>query len=167
MLKEKLQNDLNLALREKDELRRVVLSSLVAAIVNKEKEKRTKLSKTTQDVAKLEKLSILTDDEIIEVISSEVKKRKEAIEQYKAGDRQELANKEKKELDILLSYMPEQMDEEKIRDVVKSVISELGIEKDSVEGGKNIGKVMAEVMKKIKGKAEGGIVSKIVKEELS
>ena len=153
MLKEKLQNDLNLALREKDELRRIVLSSLVAAIVNKEKEKRTRLSKTTQDVSELEKQSILTDDEIIEVISSEVKKRKEAIEQYKTGDRQELVSKEKKELDILLPYMPEQMDEDEIRGVVKSVISELGIEKDSVEGGKNIGKVMAEVMKKIKGKS--------------
>lgn len=96
-LKQKLQQDLNSALKNREDLKRVVLSSLIAAIHNKEIEKRT--------VQKLAEAVELTDEEIIKVIQSEIKKRKQAIELYEKGNRPELAKKEKEEMDILLKYV--------------------------------------------------------------
>ena len=96
-LKQKLQEDLNSALKNHEDLKRVVLSSLMAAIHNKEIEKRT--------VQKLAEAAELTDEEIIKVIQSEIKKRKQAIELYEKGNRPELAKKEKEEIDILLKYV--------------------------------------------------------------
>jgi uncharacterized protein YqeY len=159
-LKEKIQIDLKKALQEKDELRVSVLRMLMAAIFNKEKEKRAKLSKT-EEVEKLEELSKLTEEEVLEVISSEAKKRKDSIEQYEKGNRQDLADQEKKELEILMDYLPEQMSEEEIRKLVKEKIADLG-----ASGPQDIGKVMGALMSQLKGKAEGGIVNKIVQEEL-
>ncbi len=96
-LKEKLRQDLNSALKNREDLKRVVLSSLMAAIHNKEIEKRT--------VQKLAEAAELTDEEIIKVLQSEIKKRKQAIELYEKGNRPELAKKEKEEMDILLKYI--------------------------------------------------------------
>lgn len=96
-LKQKLQKDLNSALKNREDLKRVVLGSLMAAIHNKEIEKRT--------VQKLAEAAELTDEEIIKVIQSEIKKRKQAIELYEKGNRPELAKKEKEEMDILLKYV--------------------------------------------------------------
>lgn len=95
--KEKLQQDLNSALKTHEDLKRVVLSSLIATIHNKEIEKRT--------VQKLQEAVELTDEEIIKVLQSEIKKRKQAIELYEKGNRPELAKKEKEEMDILLKYV--------------------------------------------------------------
>ena len=97
-LKQKLLEDLNSALKAREDLKRVVLSSLVAAIHNKEIEKRT-----AQKVAEAVEL---TDEEILKVIQSEIKKRKQAIELYQKGNREELAQKEKNEMEILLKYAP-------------------------------------------------------------
>ncbi len=96
-LKQQLQQDLNSALKNREDLKRVVLGSLMAAIHNKEIEKRT--------VQKLQEAAELTDEEIIKVIQSEIKKRKQAIELYEKGNRPELAKKEKEEMDILLKYI--------------------------------------------------------------
>lgn len=159
-LKEKIKADLEKALRQRDELEVSVLRMLMAAIFNKEKEKRVKLSKT-EEVEKLDGLSKLTDEEIIEVISGETKKRKESIEQYEKGNRQDLAEKEKKELKILINYLPEQMGEEEIRKLVKAKIEELG-----AISPQDTGKVMGVLMPQVKGKAEGSLVNKIVQEEL-
>ena len=74
-------------------------------------------------------MSKLTEEEVIEVVSSEVKKRKDSIEQYQKGGRSDLAENEKKELEILMEYMPEQMGEDEIRKIVKEKIEELGIKK--------------------------------------
>ena len=95
-LKQKLREDLNSALKNREDLKRVVLSSLMAAIHNKEIEKRT--------VQKLAEAAELTNEEIIKVLQSEIKKRKQAIELYEKGNRPELAKKEKEEMDILLKY---------------------------------------------------------------
>ena len=95
--KEKLRQDLNSALKNREDLKRVVLSSLMAAIHNKEIEKRT--------VQKLAEAAELTNEEIIKVIQSEIKKRKQAIELYEKGNRPELAKKEKEEMDILFKYV--------------------------------------------------------------
>ena len=160
-LKEKIQTDIKKAMQEKDQLKVSVLRMLMAAVFNKEKEKRAKLSKTEEELEKLDELSKLTDEEIIEVISSENKKRKDSIEQYEKGNRQDLADQEKKESEILTKYLPEQMPQEEIRKLVKEKIKEIGASRP-----KDIGKVMGTLMPQLKGKADGTVVNKIVQEEL-
>jgi len=170
MLKEKLQQDLKDALKGGDSQKRTVIGMVLAAIKNREFDKRTKLSKTEKDVSKLEEQSNLNEKEIIETISSEIKKRKDSIEQYKKGGRPELAEKEKKEAEILMVYMPEQMSEEQIRDEVKKGIAEIRSASSGQVGAKDVkemGKVLGAVMPKLKGKADGQTVSRIVKEELA
>lgn len=161
-LQQQINNDFKKALQEKNELVLSVLRMLNAAIKNKEIEKRTKLSREEKDIAKLEEQSKLTDEEAIEVISSEAKKRREAIEEYKKGNRRELAEKEKKELEVLKKYMPEQISEEQIKEETEKVIKEIG-----VVGPQDMGKVMGALMPKLKGRAEGKVVSRIVNELLS
>jgi uncharacterized protein YqeY len=161
VLKEQLQKELNEALKSGNQLRRLVLGLLMTAIKNREVAKRTQLSKTITDIAELEKQSQATNDEVLEVIAGEVKKRKEAIEQFKAGGREDLAQKEKSEIDILAAYLPEQAGEEEIRAEVQKSIAEL-----NAQGPKDMGKVIGAVMAKLKGKADGGTVSKIAKELL-
>ena len=160
-LKEKIQIDIKKAMQEKDQLKVSVLRMLMAAIFNREKEKRAKLSKT-EEIEKLDELSKLTDEETTEVISSENKKRKDSIEQYQKGNRQDLADKEKKELEILMKYLPEQMPEDEIRKIVQQKIEELG-----ASGPQDTGKVMGAIMAQLKGKADGNVVNKVVQEELS
>ena len=153
-LKEKIQEDLNSAIKSKREIETSTLRMLSAAILNKEKEKRYKSGKS-EDIP-------LIDEEIIEVVFNEVKKRKEAIELYEKGDRQELADKEKKEAEILQKYLPEQLTEEEVKKLVKEAITKVGAKEQ-----KDMGKVMAELMPQVKGKADGGLVSKVVKELLA
>jgi len=162
MLKEKLQTDVKDALKSGNAEKRMVLSLVLSAIKSKELDKRGKLSKTGTDVSKLEEESKLNNDEVLEVIASEVKKRKEAIDQYQKGGREELAQKEKDELNILMGYMPEQMSEEEITIEVGSAISQLG-----ASGSKDMGRVIGAVMARVKGKADGQTVSRLVKEGLS
>lgn len=160
--KEKIDNDLKKALREKDELGALVLRGINAAIHNKEIEKRTKLSKEEKDIEKLKQGSKLTEEEIVGVISSEAKKRKDAIEEFKKGERDDLVEKEQKELEILKKYLPEQMSEEQIKEEAKKVVEEVG-----AVGPQDTGKVMSALMPKLKGQAEGGVVSKIVQNLLT
>jgi len=153
ILKEKIQDDLQEALKGKEKLKTSVLRLLLAAILNKEKEKRFRL-KRGEDTP-------LTDEEIIDVISSEIKKRKEAAELYVGGGRSELADKEKKEIGILQGYLPEQMPEEELKKIVKEAIAKTGAKEQ-----KDMGKVMAELMPRVKGRADNSLISKIVKELL-
>ncbi len=162
MLREKINQDLKKAQQEKNELIILVLRGINAAIHNKEIEKRTKLSKEEKDIEKLEKESKITEEEVMEIVSNETKKRKEAIEEFKKGNRNDLAEKEEKELEILKEYLPEQMSEEQIREEAKKTIEETG-----ATGPQDTGKVMSILMPKLKGKAEGGLVSKIVQELLT
>jgi hypothetical protein len=163
-LKGKIQEDLKEAIRNEEELKVLVLRQLSAAILNKEKEKRFKISKGKEDVSEtdLGKESQLTDEEVIEVISSEAKKRKEAIGEFEKGERQDLVDKEKRELAVLQKYLPEQLSEEEIRQLAEKTIEKVGAKEI-----KDMGKVMAELMPKVKGKAEGAFVSKIVKDLLT
>lgn len=161
LLKDKLQADVKDALKSGNAEKRMVLSLILSAIKSRELEKRNKLSKTETDVVKLEEGSKLNDEEIIEVLSSEIKKRKDSVEQYTKGGRPELAEKEQKEIDILVTYMPEQMSEDVVREEVKKAIVQTG-----ATDIKDMGKVIGAVMAKIKGKADGQMISKIVKEEL-
>jgi len=163
MLKEKILQNLNTALKEKKELELSVLRMLSAAVQNRESEKRTKLWKEKADLPseELEKKSKLTDEEVLEVISSEAKKRKESIEGFQKGKREDLVEKEKKELEILESYLPEQLSEEEIKKLVQETVSKVGAKEM-----RDVGKVMQELMPEVKGRADGALVSKIAKESL-
>jgi len=163
-LKGKIQNNLKEAVKNREELKSSVLRLLLANIFNKEKEKRYKLSKQKPGLEEkdLEKESQLLDEEVIEVISSEIKKRKESILEFEKGERQDLVEKETKEKEILEKYLPEQLSEEAIKKIVQETIEKVGAKEI-----KDMGKVMQELMSKVKGKTDGSIVSKIVKELLS
>ena len=191
-LKQKIQQDLTTALREKKELELSVLRMLNAAIINKEKEKRYKISSQRDkssssatgtrlrdesgkeseslfDFAnariteeELEKESGLLEDEVLEIISSEIKKRKEAALLFEKGKRMDLSEKERAEAKILEKYLPEQLSEEEIKKLAREIIEKMGIKEM-----KDVGKVMAELMPRVKGRTEGGLVSKIIRELLT
>ncbi len=160
-LKEKINQDFKEAFKAKEELRVSVLRMLNSAIKNKEMEKRAKLVKTITEEAELVKQSQLIDEEVLAAIGTEVKRRKDSIEQYKAGGRPELAAQEEAEFKILSVYLPEQMEEDTVRKIVIESIKESG-----AAGVADLGKVMKVLMPKVKGKADGNLVNQIVKEEL-
>jgi len=145
MFKEKLKEDMKTALKAGDAATRSLIGMVLSAIKNRE----------------IEKKSELNDEEVVAVIASEVKKRKDSIAQFEKGGRPELAAVEQKEIDTLMAYLPAQLSDDVVRDVVKSAIAETG-----ATSAKDMGKVIAAVMAKIKGQAEGGKVSQMVKEEL-
>lgn len=154
MLKKKIQEDATGALKSKEEFTLGVLRMLLAAITTKEKEKKFK--------EKLEKEAELSEEEVIGVISSEIKKRKDAIALFEQGKRPELAEKESKEIEVLKKYLPQQLSEQEIENLVKEAIQNTGAKEM-----KDMGKVMADLSPKIKGKADSGQVSKLVKDILS
>lgn len=145
---EKIQEDLIEAQKAKDELKVSTLRLLLGAIKN-------------YAIAKESTSYNPSDEEIAGVVQKEIKQRKESIESYKAGGRQELADKENKELEILQKYLPEQMSEEEIRKLVDGAIAETG-----ASSMQDMGKVMGVLSPTLKGKADIGVVSGIVKEKL-
>ncbi len=163
-LKIQIQQDLKIAVKEREELKSLVLRSILAAILNKEKEKRYQASREKQGLTEeeLEKESQLTDEDTGGVVFSEAKKRKEAILEFGKGQRQDLAEKEKKELEIMEKYLPEQITEKELEKLAREAI-----DKTAAQGMKDIGKVMSELMPKVKGRADGNLVSKVIKELLN
>lgn len=163
-LKEKIQADLNRSVKEKNQLESSVLRMLSAAVLNREKEKRYKISKEKPDLKEeeLTKESQLSDEELIDLIYSEIRKRKESILEFEKGKRDDLVQKEKKEVEILQKYLPEQLSEEEIQKLIKEVVEKVGAKEI-----KDMGKVMQELAPKIKGKVDGSVVSKIVKNLLT
>jgi len=147
-IKEKIIEDLKTAMKTGDTVKRDTLRMLDSNIKNVEIEKKKK------DKG-------LSDQEIIEVVSRNVKQRRDSVEQYEKGERMDLADREKKEIEILSLYLPEQLSEEEVRKVVKDTIN-----KTNAKSKENIGRVMGAVMGKLKGSADGNLVKKIVEEEL-
>lgn len=98
-----------------------------------------------------------SDEDILGIIAKEIKQRRDSIEQFKAGNRFEMAEKEEKELDILLAYMPPQLSEDELKKVVQEVIEETG-----AKSKQDMGRVMGAVMAKVKGQADGGLVKEVV-----
>lgn len=160
-LKERTNEDLKAALKSGSNDVVSTLRFLSSVIKNKELEKRTKLSKEGKLVAELEQLSALNDDETINIILGEIKKRKESIAQYEKGGREDLAKKEMAELEILKRYAPKEMSEEELRPIVKKKIAEI-----SGTTMKDFGRIMSGVMAEVKGRAGGELVKKIIEEEL-
>ena len=147
MLEKKILNDYQEALKAKDSLKSSVLSFLRAEIIN---------------VATAKKKTGLEDSEVIAVIKKQIKQRKDSIEQFSQGGRLELAEKEKKEMEILKGYLPPELSEEEIKKVIEEVIC-----LTAASGLKDMGKVMKEVNARIAGRADGKLVSDLVKERLS
>jgi len=164
MLKQKIQQDSTEALKSGNQIVLGTLRMLLASVASKEKERRYKIATEKPDTTeeKLIKESELTDEQILEVISSEIKKRRDAIALYIQGNRPELAEKEKGEIEVLQKYLPEQLKPEEIKKLVEESITKVGAKEM-----RDMGKVMADLNPKVKGRAEGGEVSKIVKELLS
>lgn len=146
MLIDQLKTDLTKAMKSRDEVRTLVLRSLLSAL----------------NYYKIEVQRDLTDSDVQTVLSKEAKKHRESIEMYGKGGRQELVENEKKELEILLSYMPKQMSEEEAERIIKVEVDRL-----KIKGGElNQGVVMKAVMPFLKGKVDGKVVGEIVKRVL-
>jgi uncharacterized protein YqeY len=144
-LKERLLSDMRTAMKQRDTVRKTVLSMARAAILQLEKDKRTELD----------------DQGVMEVIAKEIKSRKEALEMFKQGGRQDLVEQNEKEIEILGEYLPPQLSESEIREIIRETIEKVG-----AAGMKDMGKVMGAVMPQVKGRAEGGTVNRLVKEML-
>lgn len=149
-IKDQIMADLKQAMKNKDQDRLRVLRSLKSKLLEREISERK------------EGEASLSDEQTIEVLMKAAKQRKESIEQFEKGDRSDLAESEKDELEIIESYLPEMLSEDEVRDIARDKIDELGAEDMS-----DMGQVMGALMQELKGKAEGSVVSKVVKEELS
>lgn len=149
-LRDTILDDLKSAMKAKEAGRLNLLRSLKAKLLEKE------ISERKGGEASL------SDEQVVEVLMKAAKQRKESIDQFEEGGRHDLAEKEKFELEIIEHYLPEMMDEDEIREVVREQIDKMGAESMA-----DMGKVMGALMGRLKGKAEGATISKIVKEELS
>jgi len=149
-LKDQIMSDLKQAMKNKDKDRLRVLRSLKAGLLEKE------ISERKGGEASL------SDEQAAEVLMKAAKQRRESIDQFESGSRSDLADAEKKELEIIESYLPEMLEEDEIREIAREKIEELGAESMA-----DMGQVMGVLMQQLKGKAEGAVVSKVVKQELS
>jgi uncharacterized protein len=149
-IKQTIDTNLKEAMKAKDAAKLTVLRGIKSAFTNK----LVANGGTPQDE--------ISDEVAMEVIKTAAKQRKDAIEQFEKGGRPELAEGEKKELEIIEAYLPEMMSEEKVREIVKATIAETGISDKS-----GMGQLMGAVMKATGGEADGGVVKRVVDEELS
>ncbi len=145
-LLETIDEQMRDAAKAKDKLRLSTIRMIKAAIHNRGIEKRKELA----------------EEEIIETVSSLIKKTRESIEQFKMGQRADLVEKEEAELKILFSFMPRQMGREEIEDVVDQTVQEF-----QAKDMKDFGTVMKALMARLKGRADGRMVNEILKERLS
>ena len=148
-LKDRLRADLVTAIKGRDEVRSSTLRMLLTAITNAEVAGKTQVE--------------LSDDDIIGVLSTEAKKRREAATAFQDGGRTEMAEKERAELAVLTDYLPAQLGEAEIADIVAKAIEQTGAAADGMRG---IGKVMGVVQPQVKGKADGSAVAAEVRRQL-
>ena len=145
-MKKKLLEDLKEAMKEKNEIKKNAIQMVRAGILQIEKDKGLEL----------------TDEQIIELISKEVKKRKDSIADYEKGGREDLVNQINEEISYLEKYLPKQLTEEEITVIVKQIIAELG-----ATTMKDMGKVMKAAKEKMGVTADGKTINKVVKENLA
>ncbi len=143
----KINENLVASMKARDELKTTTLRMIKSAVKNAE-------------IAKREK-GELTEEDVIGVLSTMVKQRKESAEQYEKASRQDLADKENKEIGIIQEYLPEQLSVEEVDEIIRTAIKDAG-----VTDPKEMGKLMKELMPKVKGKADGKLVNQRVKEIL-
>ena len=145
VLKQKVEADTKAALKGRDAEKVSTLRMLSAALKNKEIDKRRQL----------------TDDEVIETIRSLIKQRKDSVEQFAKGGRQDLVDKETAEIAVLEIYLPQQLPLEELEALVREAVAETG-----AQGAKDMGKVMKAVAAKAAGRADNKLVSELVKKAL-
>jgi uncharacterized protein YqeY len=143
---DRINEDIIRSMKAKDGTRVSVLRFLMASIQGKEKDKK----------------EALEEEEVLAEIQSAAKRRKESLEAFSEGGRQDLVDKEAAELVILEEYLPEQLSEDEIRSAVQETVAEVGAESMA-----DLGKVMKELMPKLQGRADGKLASQIVREVLS
>lgn len=145
-LKVTLKEEMKKALKAKDKIRLETIRSIINAVKNYEINNKVELD----------------DSGVEKIITTLVKQRKDSIDQFLKGGREDLAAKEQKELEILTNFLPEQLSEEELKKIVKETIQSLG-----VASKKDFGKIMKNIMPKVGSRADGKTVSKIVQEMLS
>ncbi len=143
----KINDDLVASMKSKDELKTTTLRMIKSAVKNAEIAKRGK--------------GDLTEEDVTGVLSTMVKQRKESVEQYQKANRNDLAEKESREISIIQEYLPKQLTPEELDEIIRTTIKDAGI-----AGPKDMGKLMKELMPKVKGKADGKLVNQRVKEIL-
>jgi uncharacterized protein len=148
-LKDRLRADLTTSIKARDEVRSSTLRMVLSAITNAEV-----AGKTARE---------LSDDDIIGVLSTEAKKRREAAAAFTEGGRAEMAEKETAEAAVIADYLPEQLSEQEIADIVTSAIAQAGA---AGEGMKAMGTVMGMVQPQVRGRADGGAVAAEVRRQL-
>jgi len=146
MIKEQLLQDLKTAMKEKDTLRKDMLQIARAAVLQTEKDSRTELD----------------EEGVLALIAKEVKKREELLADLKDSDRIDMIDRTKAEMAILGAYLPEQMDEAQVEAIVRKVIAETGS-----RSARDMGQVMKALMPEVRGRADGKLVSQVVKRLLS
>ena len=144
-MKEKILQDLKEAMRAQDVARRTTLRMVVAAIKNLE----------------IETSSELDDGDVLQIIQKQVKSRRESIEEFRKGNREDLIEKEQTEIDILKEYLPEEASEENIRSAAAEIITSI-----NASGPQDIGKVMPKLIEQFQGRADGRTINGIVRELL-
>ncbi len=145
-LKEQIDNALKEAIKNKDEVAKNALRGVITALKNKEKELKKELD----------------EQDIIKVLSSQVKQRRDSIEQFRKGGREDLADKEEAEIKVLETFLPEAMSEEELLKLIEECIEETG-----AKTPKDMGKVMKLIMPKVAGRADGKKVNELVRAKLS
>lgn len=149
MFKQKLKDELKQAMLTKNALKTSVLRLILSAL-------------SYFEIQKGGAGYTASDQDVLSVIEKQIKQRKDSIDQFKKGHREDLAEKETLELEILQTYLPEQMSEEQILEKVKQAIA-----KTNASSLKDMGKVMQQIVPELKGKADATIISNLVKKQLS
>ncbi|MSY85728.1 MAG: GatB/YqeY domain-containing protein [Actinobacteria bacterium] len=148
-LKERLRADLTTAMKARDELRSSTLRMVLSAVTNAEVAGKS--------------AKVLTDDEVVAVLTTEAKKRREAAVAFAEGGRAESAEKERAEAAVIADYLPEQLTEAEVAEIVAQAVESTGA---AAEGMKAMGKVMGVVTPQVKGRADGGAVAAEVRRQL-
>ncbi len=161
-IRKEIQAQIQEAIKQKQKTKLLSLRFFWDSILKKEKEKRLKLIKSGASEEESTEKNQLSDEEIQSIASSLIKKDKEALVQFKNAGREDLAQREKEDIEILGNFLPEQLKEQDLLKIIKQTIQE-----SQAENIKDMGKVMKLLMPKIQGRADGGEISRITKELLS
>ncbi len=140
-LKKRLMEDLKTSMKNKDKIKKNAITLVRSSIKQQEVDNRTDLN----------------DEDIIDIISKQIKQKKNSIEDFRKGNREDLIDLTEEEISILKTYMPEQLSDDELEDIVRKAIEET-----KAETKRDIGKVMSQVMPLVKGRADGNQVNKIV-----
>ncbi len=142
-IQDQLNNDMKVAMKAQDKTKLSVIRMILSSIRN----------------AEIEKKAPLTDDQVLDILVREQKQRKDSLVEFTKGNREDLATKEAAEIEIIEEYLPEQLTEAEVREIVAAIISEVGATTKA-----DIGKVMGRVMPAVKGRADGKTINRIVQE---